>query len=103
MYSDQQPSQDILSSNSSNSPHSYGTRIRHNITIKPSARLRQSPVPSRKQKHSTANNFPDFPPPHIVLHPDDANNRVFLAIARSFLSIVCIDYIYFKAIISSFL
>lgn len=27
-------------------------------------------------------------PPHVVLHPDDASNRVFLAIARALLSVV---------------
>lgn len=82
-----------------NTQHTYGTRIRQNILIKPSARLRQSPdppSPARKIVHksppenntSSSNNFPQFPPPHIVLHPDDANSRVFLAIGRSFLSVV---------------
>jgi hypothetical protein len=86
--------------------HQYGTRIRQNIVIKPSARLRQSPDPPpqpRKIKpilplkpssvdSTPPNNFPQFPPPHIVLHPDDANSKVFLAIGRSFLSVVCPVY-----------
>ncbi|GLB35350.1 hypothetical protein LshimejAT787_0209150 [Lyophyllum shimeji] len=80
--------------------HSYGTRIRQNIVIKPSARLRQSPephpqpqrkpkpAPTPKSALSPPNpNFPQFPPPGIVLHPDDANSKVFMAIGRSFLSV----------------
>jgi hypothetical protein len=84
--------------------HSYGTRIRQNSIIKPSARLRQSPdppAPPRRikpvpipklniiQPSSPSNNMPDFPPPHVMLHPEDANSKVFLAIGRSFLSVVC--------------
>ena len=65
--------------------HSYATRIRQNIIIKPSARLRNSPVPPSSHRKLKS---PDFPPPHIILHPDDANSKVFLAIARSFLSVV---------------
>ncbi|KAH9483774.1 hypothetical protein JR316_0003250 [Psilocybe cubensis] len=38
-----------------------------------------SPVPSAQ--------LPPFPPPGIVLHPDDATNKVFIAIARAFLSV----------------
>jgi hypothetical protein len=81
--------------------HSYATRIRQNISIKPSARLRQSPDPPhslRKSKLSITksassnpyapHNYPQFPPPHIILHPEDANSKVFLAIGRSFLSVV---------------
>lgn len=84
-------------------PHSYATRIRHNIDIKPAPRRRNSPdLPQRPRKikpstqkpnaspatQPTPSNFPHFPPPNITLHPDDANNKVFLAIARSFLSVV---------------
>ncbi|KAF7363284.1 hypothetical protein MSAN_00983600 [Mycena sanguinolenta] len=65
------------------SQHSYGTRIRHNIRIKPSARLRQSPAPnSRKPPKPLV-----FPPPHVVLHPDDANSKIFLAMGRSLMSV----------------
>ncbi|KAF9036764.1 hypothetical protein BJ165DRAFT_1505754 [Panaeolus papilionaceus] len=32
-------------------------------------------------------NYPDFPPPNVQLHPEDANNKVFLAIARAFVSV----------------
>ena len=85
--------------------HSYGTRIRQNSIIKPSARLRQHPdppMPPRRIKpqpmpkfntmHSnfpSTSNMPAFPPSHISLHPEDANSKVLLAIARSFLSVVC--------------
>jgi len=31
--------------------------------------------------------MPTFPPPHVMLHPEDANSKVFLAIGRSFLSV----------------
>lgn len=31
--------------------------------------------------------MPLFPPPHVMLHPEDANSKVFLAIGRSFLSV----------------
>ncbi|KAG5644991.1 hypothetical protein DXG03_007268 [Asterophora parasitica] len=78
-------------------PHSYATRIRQNIVIKPSIRLRQSPDP-RPRPSKLANPatpatpqqpaaLPQFPPPGIVLHPDDATSKVFLAIGRSFLSV----------------
>ncbi|KAF5387113.1 hypothetical protein D9615_001865 [Tricholomella constricta] len=81
--------------------HSYGTRIRQNILIKPSLRLRQSPDPQPQQQRkpkpahplksapppSSQHSFPQFPPPGIVLHPDDATSKVFLAIGRSFLSV----------------
>ncbi|KAJ7752036.1 hypothetical protein B0H16DRAFT_813927 [Mycena metata] len=65
--------------------HTYGTRIRHNIRLKPSHRLRHSPPPHRKQK-STSQPIV-FPPPHVVLHPDDANSKVFLALGRSLMSV----------------
>ena len=85
--------------------HSYGTRIRQNSIIKPSARLRQSPdppVPPRRIKPvpapklslihpvqpQPAHDMPVFPPSHVMLHPEDANSKVFLAIGRSFLSVV---------------
>ncbi|KAJ7109193.1 hypothetical protein C8R44DRAFT_833751 [Mycena epipterygia] len=70
--------------------HTYGTRIRHNIRIKPSPRLRQSPAPQPQQHHRRAKssaNDPVFPPPHVVLHPDDANSKVFLALGRSLMSV----------------
>ncbi|KAF9466298.1 hypothetical protein BDZ94DRAFT_1306292 [Collybia nuda] len=94
-----------ITTNDSRTPHtkhSYATRIRQNILIKPSARLRQSPDPPtqpRKVKSTPSTkplpvqashlpfNIPQFPPPHVVLHPDDANSKVFLAIGRSFLSV----------------
>ncbi|KAJ7090057.1 hypothetical protein C8R43DRAFT_294950 [Mycena crocata] len=73
--------------------HTYGTRIRHNIRIKPSPRLRQSPAPQQAHRrtksvvHDAPRSDAVFPPPHIVLHPDDANSKVFLAIGRSLMSV----------------
>lgn len=72
--------------------HSYATRIRQNIIIKPCARLRNSPDPPSNIRKLKALDSP-FPPPHIILHPDDANSKVFLAIARSFLSVVRLVFI----------
>ncbi|KAK0228335.1 hypothetical protein IW262DRAFT_1263733 [Armillaria fumosa] len=80
--------------------HAYATRIRQNITIKPSTRLRHSPEPHRKLRPAPAP-LPDtafqddcpppletrFPAPHVVLHPDDATSRVFHSIARALLSV----------------
>ena len=60
--------------------HPYSTRIRQNITLKYSSKLVDNVVPPH--------HYPPFPPPHIQLHPDDLNNKVFLAVARSFLSVV---------------
>ena len=60
--------------------HPYATRIRQNLTLKYSSKLVDNVVPPH--------HYPPFPPPHIQLHPDDLNNKVFLAVARSFLSVV---------------
>ncbi|KAI0049694.1 hypothetical protein FA95DRAFT_1594385 [Auriscalpium vulgare] len=91
-----------LPSSSSTHRHSYGTRIRQNTFIKPSARLRQAsdPVVPRKIKPAVAPvpkpvadstapspDMPAFPPPDILLHQEDAASKVFLAIGRSFLSV----------------
>lgn len=93
-------------SNTASAQHNYGTRIRQNSVIRPSARLRQSPGPSlaprkirpvpSKLKAALPSSSPEpqgtlppFPPPHVMLHSDDANSKVFLAIGRSFMSVVC--------------
>lgn len=85
--------------------HQYGTRIRSNSVMRPSARLRQStdspapprrikPVPVAKGKAASPStepppvDMPIFPPPHVMLHSEDANNKVLLAIGRSFVSVV---------------
>lgn len=34
----------------------------------------------------------EFPPKNVVLHPDDANNKTFLAIGKAFLSVVCDNF-----------
>lgn len=74
--------------------HNYGTRIRNNSILKPSARLRQSPQPRRiKPVPQPDSNppeqpqFPIFPLPNVMLHPEDATSKVFHAIGRCFLSV----------------
>ncbi|KAI0664979.1 hypothetical protein C8Q70DRAFT_23707 [Cubamyces menziesii] len=89
--------------------HQYGTRTRSNSVIKPSARLRQSPdapqaqrrikpLVARKTRESSVagpsscpssgpSDVSPFPPPHVVLHPEDASNKVFLALGRALMSI----------------
>ncbi|KAF8803565.1 hypothetical protein BYT27DRAFT_7171665 [Phlegmacium glaucopus] len=59
--------------------HPYATRIRQNITLKYTSKLIDNVVPPQS--------YPPFPPPHVQLHPDDLNNKVFLAVARSFLTV----------------
>lgn len=34
----------------------------------------------------------EFPPKNVVLHPDDATNKTFLAIGRAFMSVVCCNF-----------
>ncbi|KAI0646891.1 hypothetical protein C8Q79DRAFT_592796 [Trametes meyenii] len=87
--------------------HQYGTRTRSNSVLKPSVRLRQTPdapQAQRRIKPATARKnrlesiagpsnapplppVPAFPPPHVVLHPDDASNKVFLALGRALMSV----------------
>ncbi|CDO70735.1 hypothetical protein BN946_scf184798.g50 [Trametes cinnabarina] len=85
--------------------HQYGTRIRSNSAIKPSVRLRQSPDAPQTQRRPKSSNarknrepsvagpstappeYPPFPPPNVVLHPEDAGNKVFLALGRALVSI----------------
>ncbi|KAG6821174.1 hypothetical protein H0H93_005394 [Arthromyces matolae] len=75
-----------MHNNSQSTPtHSYATRIRHNVPIKPALRLRYSPQP--QQPSLPSDTWPQFPLPGIVLHPDDANSKVLLAIGRAFLSV----------------
>ncbi|KAH9901218.1 hypothetical protein C8Q73DRAFT_742828 [Cubamyces lactineus] len=89
--------------------HQYGTRTRSNSVIKPSARFRQSPDAPQAQRRikpsvarknretsvagpsscpsSSISDTSPFPPPHVVLHPEDAGNKVFLALGRALMSI----------------
>ncbi|KAA1471338.1 hypothetical protein DENSPDRAFT_858875 [Dentipellis sp. KUC8613] len=83
--------------------HQYGTRIRQNSVMKPSARLRQSSdtaltprrirpalaTPRSKPNPSDAQSppMPEFPPPNVTLHNDDVNNKTFLAIGRALTSV----------------
>ncbi|KAE9406365.1 hypothetical protein BT96DRAFT_1014873 [Gymnopus androsaceus JB14] len=50
-------------------------------TIKPTVRLRQSP------EQTIPPELPEFPPPHVTLHPDDSASKILLAIGRSFMSV----------------
>ncbi|KAH8107165.1 hypothetical protein BXZ70DRAFT_885384 [Cristinia sonorae] len=84
-------------------PHQYGTRIRSNSVMRPSARRRQSPdlLPPRKIKPApvvkakpttiasepSSVDGPAFPPPNVMLHPDDLNSRVFIAVGRALMSV----------------
>ncbi|TFK55234.1 hypothetical protein OE88DRAFT_1642439 [Heliocybe sulcata] len=89
---------------SSSANHKYGTRIRSNSIIRPSARLRQSPDPpppprrikpaptagpkSKPMPHEPPKpDMPAFPPSHVMLHPEDLNSKVLLAIGRCFFSV----------------
>ncbi|KAI0670549.1 hypothetical protein C8Q78DRAFT_975828 [Trametes maxima] len=87
--------------------HQYGTRTRSNSVIKPSVRLRQTPDAPQAQRRirpaaarkngqeslAGPSNAPPtppvapFPPAHVVLHPDDASNKVFLALGRALMSV----------------
>ncbi|TCD65407.1 hypothetical protein EIP91_002706 [Steccherinum ochraceum] len=83
--------------------HQYGTRIRSNSVIRPSARLRQSPDPPPPRKIKPAPvakakpaviapepvpaDQPLFPPPNVMLHADDSTSRVFLAVGRALMSV----------------
>ncbi|PPQ89070.1 hypothetical protein CVT25_006442 [Psilocybe cyanescens] len=57
--------------------HQYSTRIRHNLTIKHDS----------INNPTITNHLPPFPPPGIVLHPEDATSKVFIPIARAFVSV----------------
>jgi len=41
-----------------------------------------------QQQQQPVTALPEFPPSHVVLHPDDASNKVFLSVGRAFLSVV---------------
>ncbi|KAF9227977.1 hypothetical protein BS17DRAFT_764309 [Gyrodon lividus] len=91
------------SHNASSSQHNYGTRIRQNSVLKPSARLRQSPppphpaprrikpvpIPTIQRQYTPQSQpcLPVFPLSNVMLHPEDADSKVFQAIARSFLAV----------------
>lgn len=89
--------------------HKYGTRKRQNSLMRPSVRLREGalplsvPIPPRRIRPlgTVTSNFLDditkppksrlqceieFPPSHVVLHPDDASSKTFMAMGRAFLS-----------------
>ncbi|EIW60306.1 uncharacterized protein TRAVEDRAFT_70735 [Trametes versicolor FP-101664 SS1] len=87
--------------------HQYGTRTRSNSAIKPSIRLRHSPdapqsqrrikpAPVRKARADSVEgpapappppDLPAFPPQHVYLHPEDAANKVFIALGRALMSV----------------
>lgn len=51
-------------------------------TVRPSARLRQSPQPS-----TISIPLKPIVPQNVILHHDDATSKVFAAIAKAFLSV----------------
>ena len=99
---------DVHDPNSANTQPAYGTRIhkicpsKHNPPPpQPSETYTHTPLrklklvssnakvnpPSPCQEIATA---PVFPPSGVILHSEDAANKVLKAIGRSFLSVVCI-------------
>ncbi|KIK59722.1 hypothetical protein GYMLUDRAFT_74163 [Collybiopsis luxurians FD-317 M1] len=54
-------------------------------TVKPSIRLK--PLPDSSDSHTHPSQLPHFPPPHVVLHPEDAASKIFLAVGRSLMSV----------------
>ena len=66
--------------------HSYPTRTRQNIFIKPAPK--RAATPELQTQPVPPEHYPTFPPPNVVLHPDDASSKVFLAVARAFVSVV---------------
>ena len=74
-------------------PNGTNTMPSTNLNTPPSNPIKDSKKTTAKDKH-LARKLSDaltihFPPDHVVLHPDDANNKVFIAIGRAFLAVVC--------------
>ena len=69
-------------------------RLRQNTdAAAPPRRIKPQPVAKGKAPAATTSpspspDFPIFPPPNVMLHSEDANNKVLLAIGRSFVSVV---------------
>jgi hypothetical protein len=63
----------------------YHTRLRTSSQIVLPRRLRPSPSPPPRHRRPVPQ--PHFPPPDVVLHPDDAANKTLLAIARALLAV----------------
>lgn len=53
---------------------------------RPSETIEQQQQP-HAQPHSSRCGA-EFPPPGIVFHPDDASNKVFMAMGKAFMSVV---------------
>lgn len=88
---------EALPATPSHPAHSYATRIRQSV---PTVRLRYDPDTLRAIKPApiprvdnelAPSDLAPFPSPNVVLHPDDANSKVFHAIARSLLAVVCLS------------
>lgn len=74
-------------------PNGTNTMPSSNLNTPPSNPIKDSKKTTTKDKLLTRK-LSDaltihFPPDHVVLHPDDANNKVFIAIGRAFLAVVC--------------
>ncbi|KAF8507253.1 hypothetical protein JB92DRAFT_3122023 [Gautieria morchelliformis] len=63
----------------------YHTRLRTSSQILLPRRLRPSPSPPPHRRRPVPQ--PAFPPPDVVLHPDDAANKTCLAIGRALLAV----------------
>ncbi|KAF8921515.1 hypothetical protein CPB85DRAFT_1428494 [Mucidula mucida] len=84
---------EALPATPSHPAHSYATRIRQSV---PTVRLRYDPDTLRAIKPApiprvdnelAPSDLAPFPSPNVVLHPDDANSKVFHAVARSLLAV----------------
>jgi len=100
---------DVHDPNSANTQPAYGTRIHKNGFSKhnpppPQPSETHTHTPLRKLKLVSSNakanpssssqevsTAPIFPPPGVMLHSEDAANKVLKAIGLSFLSVVCIS------------
>ncbi|KAJ7582812.1 hypothetical protein C8J56DRAFT_232175 [Mycena floridula] len=53
----------------------------------PPLKIKPSPPVTIQDSPNENHNFPQFPPPNVILHPEDANNKVLSAIVKSFFSV----------------
>ena len=72
-------------------------RLRQSPDVPPPAPRRVKPMPTPRPilpavapspSPAVESSAPSFPPPHVALHADDANSKVFLAIGRALMAVV---------------